>query len=352
MKVKFPDKEKIAELFSDDEKSELSEGIDIVDLLDMAVQALKIAIEEFPLEDYKPIEEYLGYDPYYQIDPAILQKLNIPSVMLTSDEDGLPLLYLRIFTKDGRWLGEAKCNLVSAAGFFAGNTLALVSELKKAGMNVSDEDLRVFVVRKTANTLKSAFDKLKDRVEITIASFLDEVWVNWAELWYEYHARDNSLQGFKMKRFAFAKQKEQLLEKHGDNIRALWADDSSEQLSGLKKQLLALYYKKTYEHWKEMERMQAEGKNWRRYVRAGDMSDVTDDLIEEFERGANISGLALEHAARRAELYNIFDVREKRLEKRKVGIMDSGYSRSRLFELKSEGEELLKKREMNQSTAE
>lgn len=94
MKIEFPDKETFEAMFSDGEKPEIPEGTDHFELVEMFRQALKIAVEEFPLEDYKPIEEYLGYDPYYQLDPSLLQQLNIPSVMLSSDEEGTPLLYL------------------------------------------------------------------------------------------------------------------------------------------------------------------------------------------------------------------------------------------------------------------
>jgi hypothetical protein len=344
MKIEFPDKETFDEMFPDGEKPVVPEGMDHFELMEMFGQALKIAVEEFPLEDYKPVEEYLGYNPYYQLDPATHQQLNIPSVMLTSDEGGVPILYLRMFRKDGQWLGEARCDLLSVVGFFAGKTLALLTQLREAGFNITDEEAREFAIRKTATLLKSAFAKLKDRIELTVDSFMEEVWFNWAEIWYEQQAEINSLQGGAMKRVTFKRQREALLKKHEDDLHTFWADDSSEKLSNLKKELLALHYEQTYEHWKEMQRMQTAGRNWRRYVRADDMSDVTDDLIEAFERGTDISGLALEHAARRAELYNVFDVREKRLEKRKAGIKDSGYSRSRLFKLKSEGEELLNKR--------
>jgi hypothetical protein len=51
-------------------------------------------------------------------------------------------------------------------------------------------------------------------------------------------------------------------------------------------------------------------------------------------------------------IYNVFDVRDKRLEKRRIGIEDSGYSRARLFELKKEGEKLVGIRKTFQSTAE
>src|SRR5215212_2508873 len=113
MKIEFPDKEAFEAMFSDGEKPEIPEGTDHFELVEMFGQALRIAVEEFPLEDYKPIEEYLGYDPYYQLDPSVLQQLNIPSVMLSSDEEGTPLLYLRLFRKDGQWLGEAECTLMN-----------------------------------------------------------------------------------------------------------------------------------------------------------------------------------------------------------------------------------------------
>jgi hypothetical protein len=347
MKIEFPDKETIAEMFAGEDLPQVVAGNDMSELLEMICQALQLAVDEYPLEDYKPIEEYIGYGkdvPYYQLNPELLERLKIPRVMITRDEAGVPLLVLRIISKDGSWIGEANCNVMNPAGFFAGKAFALVQDLKAAGISMTDDDRRTFVIRKTANMLKSAFDKINDRIEITINSFLEEVYWDWAELWWEYYAEQNSLQGYKMKRLPIRKQLGKALEAHQDKVESSWKDDSQETLHDLKKMRLALEYGKTYEHWKEIQRLQIEGKNWRRYVKAGDMADVTDDLIEDFTSKDNLSGLALEHAARRAELYNIFDVSDKNLEKRRQGIKVSRYSRAMLFNLKREGEELLKKR--------
>ncbi len=351
MSIELPDKETLAKIFAGEEILDIPGGADIVEVIDMAMEALKIAIEEFPLEDYKPIEAYIGNTPYYHFHRNSIQQMNIPSLMLMKDEEGLPFLFLRMFKKDGGWLGEAKCDLMGPAVYFVGETLSILIGFKDTGGAITDEDAREFVIRKSANVLKSALTNLQDRIEITIKSYLQEVFCDWAELWYEYHAESNSLLGFQPKRFSFAKHKETILKQHEEEIRAMWADDSSKELLDLKKKILFLKYKVTLEHWKEMERLQLKGKNWRRYVRADDMSDITDDLIEDFERGANISGIAIEHAARRTGLYNVFDVKEKRLKKRKMGIKDSGYSRSRLFTLKSEGEKLYEENKNSQSTA-
>lgn len=350
MVLQFPDKAKITELFSDGEKPDLPDGVDFVEVLALGIEGLKVAIEEFPLNEYKSMEELIGYDPYYQVDPTILQEKNVPSVMLICDEEGLPQLHLRVFSDDGTWLGEGKFNLISATGYFAAQAHDLISGLKQSGTVVTDEDFEIFIVRKTANMLKEAFEKLRRRIEISLQSFLEETAWNYAELWYRQHAEFNSMQGFQTKRINFGKQREKALRNHVNAILELHADDSSETLSDLRKQLLALNYPKILEHWKEIQRIQLDGKNWRRYVNAGDMDDVTDDLVEQFERVTDISGLAIEHAARRAELYNTIEVREQRLEKRKRGIRDSGYSRSRLFELKKEGERLLENRDSHQST--
>src|SRR2546423_1165641 len=202
MNIEFPDKETIAEFFSNEKKPflpKLPEGMDWAEYIDLAMQAIKIAIEELPLDDYKPIEEFLGYDPAYQADPSLLQQLNVPSVMLTSDEEGVPLLYLRIFTKEGSWLGEATCNLIGTSGYFAGRAFALVTQLKQAGLVMTDEYVRDFIIRRTADMLVTAFRKLKDRIEITVSSFIDEVYLDCEEFWYEYHAEFNSLKGYKMK---------------------------------------------------------------------------------------------------------------------------------------------------------
>jgi hypothetical protein len=346
VKLNFPDKETISEMLAGDNFPKLPLGEDPIELLDMIFQALKLAIEEYPLQEYKPLEDYIGYGndaPYYHIDPEVLKRLNIPRVMLTSDEDDFPLLVLRIITKEGDWLGEAVCNIWGAAGYFAGRAFATVNELKAGGINFTNDDRRTFIIRKAANMLKSAFARINERLEATINSFLDEVFFDWAELWYEYHAEYNSLLGYKMKRLPIKKQLGKVLETHRNNVQAFWSDDSQKRLTELRKMQLVFEYKKTYEHWSEMQRLQTEGKKWRRYIKADDMADVTDDLVNDFITKDDISWLALEHAARRVELYNIFDVNDSNLEKRKQGIMVSGYSRSALFNFKREGEGLLRK---------
>lgn len=344
MTISYPDKETIAAMFDGEECPGAPLGEDMVELLDMIVQALKLAIDESSLEEYKPLEAYIGYGedvPYYHIDPELLKELNVPRVMITSDETGVPLLVLRIITKDGWWIGEVVCSVSNAAGFFAGKALALVNEFKAGGASITDEDRRSFIIRKTANMLKSAFTRANARIETMVNSFLEEVFWDWTELWYEYHAEYNSLNGYKMKRLHFKKQLSIVLETHRNEIQTFWNDDSQKTLLDWKKMRLALEYEKTYDHWKEIERLQAEGKNWRRYVKADDMSDISDDLIDDFVNKDDISGLALEHAARRAELFNIYEVSDKNLEKRKLGIMVSGYSRASLFNYKREGEKLL-----------
>ncbi|HEV7376812.1 MAG TPA: hypothetical protein VGN95_19005 [Pyrinomonadaceae bacterium] len=356
MNFNFPDKETLAVMLSDVVIPGFPEGLDLVDCLDMALEALKKAIESLGLEEYKPIEEYIWHDTsYYDLRREDIQQLNIPIITVKrvkeGDFDGLPILYIRIFGEDC-WRLDATFDPMQAAGSFAGRALAVVQDMKSAGQVITDEWERKFVIAQSAQMLEAAFRKLQGRIEITIESFLDEVFWNWGELWYECAAEDSSLQGFKVKRLPFAKRKEEQRKKHKDDIDALWADDTLEVLSDQKKQLLALYYENTLEHWKEMERMQVGLKDWRRYIRAGDMSDITDDLIADFENGVNISDIAIEHAARRAKLYNVFDVRDKRLEKRRIGIEDSGYSRARLFELKKEGEKLVGIRKTFQSTAE
>jgi predicted house-cleaning noncanonical NTP pyrophosphatase (MazG superfamily) len=352
--IEFPDREEIATLaaaIADEDIPALPEGIDNAELLDICNEALKTAVDKLSLEEQRPLEDHFeGTPPYHGLTPALLEELGIPTLML-SEEHGVPMVVSRIITKDGVWLGELKFDLMFATGRFVGEHFNFQRGLESSGVTFTSEDRRTFAINGTAELLKSALHKLKDRIEITINSFADEVFLAWVEVWYEENVESNSLKGNKTKRFSFSKFRDKTTKKHDEVTREFWKDHSTEQLSDLKKQLLALYYKKTFEHWKLIQDMQLDGKNWRRYVKAGDMSDITDDLIEDFENDTDLSGLALEHAARRAELFNIFNVNEKRLEKRRKGIKDSGYSRSRLFELKAEGESLLERRETTQSTS-
>lgn len=350
MSIIYPDKETIAAMFDKEDFPELPLGQDPVEMLDMCIQALKLAIEESSLEEYKPLEEYIGYGknvPFYHIEPELLKELNVPRVMITSDVAGVPLLVLRIITKHGGWRGEVVCNVLNATGFFAAGATSIAHELKSGDRNITEDERRIFIIRQTANMLIIAFDTINERIETMVNSFLEEVFWDWLRLWYECYAEHNSLLGYKMKRSPFKKELSKATEIHQNKLQDFWDDDSKQKSLDLKKMNLVLEYHKTYEHWKEMERLQAEGKNWHRYVKAGDMADVSDDLIDVFINKDDISGLALEHAARRARLFNIYDVSDANLEKHKQGIMASGYSRPTLFNYKREGEELLRQRHNN-----
>lgn len=55
MKIEFPNKEKLAQIFADEELPYIPEGFQAVDVIDMCIQALQAVIEEYPLEEYKPL---------------------------------------------------------------------------------------------------------------------------------------------------------------------------------------------------------------------------------------------------------------------------------------------------------
>lgn len=200
-----------------EELPELPSGENPIDLLEMVLEALKLAIDEFPLDEYKPLEEYIGYGddvPYYRIDPQLLEQLNIPRVMIAYDSVGVPLLVVRTITKEGRWVGESKFDLSGVGGHFTGKALELANVLRDNGLNMTDEDRRTFIVRRTVNMLKDAFSKANERMETTVNSFIEEVYWDWAELWYEHHAEYNSLLGYRMKPLPLKKQLEKVLKAH------------------------------------------------------------------------------------------------------------------------------------------
>lgn len=217
MDFNYPDRETIAAMFEGEELPKFTSEVDAIDMLDLGVQALKIAIEESSLEEYKPLEYYFEHGkniPYYKLRPEVLKELNIPRVTVIDDHDDAPLLVLRLITKEGEWIGESVCCPLRVTGYFVGRALAVVNDLKAGGLTMTDDDRRAFIIRKTANMLKSAFAKINERIEIMVNSFLNEVFLDWAELWYEYHAEYNSLLGYKMGRLHVRKQLSKEIEVH------------------------------------------------------------------------------------------------------------------------------------------
>jgi hypothetical protein len=94
--------------------------------------------------------------------------------------------------------------------------------------------------------------------------------------------------------------------------------------------------------------MVGEGDEWKEYAKAGSFHDTPDDLLaklgnidrrDDKTSESRVSGLALEHAARRVSLIKK-RVSESVLGRRKKGIKVTGYSHAKLFEFLKHGREL------------
>jgi len=339
VEIKLPDREMLAKITAEYEPNEDFEAA--IETFELGMEGLKIAIEEFPLYFFDPVTDPIRHRPFTVLDPGESEEKEAPHVMLTLSEGGLPLLFIRAFKKDGDWICDTKCNLIGMSLHFACAAEGLLGKVEQSDSE-SRSSWRTLVARRTADMLQSAFRRLEAQTQITTTSFLKETVWKCAELCFYLEAQSFGLHGVVIKRVNFQKLEQERLKEHHEAIQTIWKDASPEKLLDQKKQLLALYYEQTLAHWKEMERMQSEGKDWRQYVKA--VPGVTDHLVETFEKDLKISHLAIEHAAQRAELYNIFEAKPKAVEERKGGNRISGYGRSRLFQFKKEGWELLRQK--------
>jgi len=345
VRITLPDREQLLKIVAQYQPNEDHEaGVEVYAL---AMEAIKIVIEEFPL--YVLVEampDPVRHARFFLIDPETSEEKEAPHVMLTLSEDGLPLLCVRAFDEHGGWLSDANYNLMSMSSYFACHASVQFGEVENLDSE-SRANWRRVVARRTADMLQAAFARLEAQIQITATSFLKETAWNLGEFWFDRDAELFGLDGLVINRVNFQKLKEQRSKEHHKAIQTLWEDMSPASLLNNKKQLLALYYEQTFAHWKEMQRMQLEGKDWQQYVRA--VPGITDDLVHKFEKDCKISDLAIEHAARRAELYNVYDAKPKAVEERKRGNHISGYGKSRLFELRKEGWELLRQKGLSPS---
>lgn len=191
--------------------------------------------------------------------------------------------------------------------------------------------------------MKRAIRRLPNYLELISNLFPELIKTIWVKMAYEAIEETNIFDRNEIPNISLNILKQNVIRKMESEIRNFLQDDTGFDAYILreKKKKFASHYDDIFQHWKEMQRLQIEGKNWRRYIKAGDMSDISDDLIEDFEKGKDMNIIALEHAARRAQLLNTLKLSTENKIKREQGIMCSGYTRSVLYQFKKEGEELL-----------
>ncbi len=350
MNFEFPENTELSELLLNKELPAFPEGRSSIDSDGVISEAIEMAIRELPFAFNPEIPDAEKYD-FLQKIPEREKPIKLR--LLRYECNGSCFITIGIAADDGTNIGEIKYDLTPLTKIIAKKALVIANHLRKTGRKMWKKELTAFLIEQTSNMLIVVLWNLTKRIETAHSSFLNEAVLNSTESWYDYNAELNSLDGIKMNPLSFSKEKKSLFKAHQNEISLIWADNDKKIILNNKKMLLAYHFKRVHEHWQDMEKKQLNGKEWRRYVKAGDMSNITDDLIEEFERGVSSGDIAIEHAARLAEFYNTYRVNDKNLKKRAQKVRTSGFSRSYLYKRKTEGEKLLKERlEDLQSTIE
>jgi hypothetical protein len=140
-----------------------------------------------------------------------------------------------------------------------------------------------------------------------------------------------------------------VIKAHGGHIQNLWLYHGQSGRDWQKVQL-ANNYEDLYPHWVRLFKMVSnDDRDWDQYSKAGRYADTPDDLIEKLHNvdrsdsttiRTKVSELALEHAARRAELVKRHGVSQWARTKRRAGVLVSDYSAQQLFQFLKEGRAL------------
>lgn len=142
-----------------------------------------------------------------------------------------------------------------------------------------------------------------------------------------------------------------VLESLGKDIRQFWKYQN--KLGGKwRNTAFAEEYNSVFKHWLLLLKIASDDSyDLKDYARAGKFKDTPDDLLDNLEnmdrsnndQNKKISEIALEHAARRVGIFKKTSVSEHIRNKRKAGIVASGYSPAQLFNFLEEGREVLNK---------
>lgn len=297
-------------------------------------KAFKIFIEEFPAEGYRPLSTFTDKGVEIQ---------NSSTINLVEDDTGFPFLNVKVFRDDNSWVFNGYVNFERILGYFFRGSINFISSARKSGREMTDDEFKQSLINVTLNILSMAMIRMPKWIELMIDSFESKIDLIWGKQVFEEIKDDNSLRGITFPTIKISRHREKSIRAIESKIREFLQDNTGFEryLLNIQKKTLALAYKDTYSHWESMQSLQLAGKNWRRYVRAYEMSNITDDLIEDFISDKKIADIALEHAARQANILNNERLSARNLQLRSQGIKCSGYSRSKLFEFKKEGEKFI-----------
>ena len=314
------------------------------DFLKIVLETFSQFFDEFPDEGYMPLIGFTDAGESIQ---------NQSRVQAVRDEQGVPFLYVQVFQDNGAWIFSGHLDFDHFLGYFAGTALQFLTSAKRSQAEMSDDEFKKLLIGYTLQIMDMAMRRLPKWIELMVGSFETKMGLIWSKYLYKEIREEHSFRGVDFPTIDFNLFRQRFVRETVTKIRDFMNDDNGfeRHLLKLKKKNLAVIYKTTYDHWESMHSLQLKGMNWRRYVQSGDMTDITDDLVEEFERDVAIGDIAIEHAARRVELLNTIRLASKTLELRSRGIKCSGYSRSKLFQFKREGEELLREEQSSAKTA-
>jgi hypothetical protein len=317
-------------------------GLDKLAFARILVDAMAKFFGDFPAE---------GYYPLCTFTDKGIEIQNASTITLMEDDSGEPFLNVKVFRDDGSLMFNGYVNIDRYLVYFLNISLQYLVSAKERDELMADEKFKENLVDTTYSVMCMAMRRMPKWIEIMLDSFENKIELIWAKQLYEEIKDDYSSSGLDFPKIDLNISRQKSIRAVEARIREFLQDDTGidRHLLNIKKRNLATTFRNTYSHWDCMQKLQLDGKEWRRYIQAGDMSDVTEDLIEEFVSGKQIGDIAIEHAARRAELHNNVNLIKRNQELRSNGVKCSGYSRSKLFEFKREGEALIKEDEVQSS---
>ncbi|MDQ3713974.1 MAG: hypothetical protein M3388_17390 [Acidobacteriota bacterium] len=267
----------------------------------------------------------------------------LTSRVLAHKENNLPTVFIR-FVEDGTPLVEAIFYPYLAVDSFW-------DEVQKFYINakLSKEELEEKMISECVYLTVILFNTMRERMTISISWLTNEVINEWYARVREYNVQ----LGYAIPKSEITKTKKQTFQGHNKDIENYW---NHKEESWLNEQYskLAREYPKILEHWQALGNLSRhferrdntiDGHAWRRYAKPVEYADTPDDLLNELElmNSKDVWKLAIEHAARRVGLFKVDGVKEEILEKRKQGIMKTGYDSNYLLGFVNKGEKFLVK---------
>jgi hypothetical protein len=317
---------------------------------------LSIEILQKALENRPQIQKAIHGDDLKALsaDERALE-LSSPRVAIhyTGEAGNVPSLYFR-FIGDHAAVAEAIFCPIEAVYSFLIAARAYARWVSKPG--TSEEEIEITAFNRAIDMTLIMIDTIHKRAELMMDSFISEVIAQWRmqnrQNVMHYHAERGNI---------LAKRKDRTLETllkiHARDVLQLWRFQG-ETLENWRKINLADEYEIIYRHWKRLSKWIGEDE-WREYAKAGKFRDTPDDLLNKLENvdrlnetdtEFRLSGLALEHAARRVGLIKKRDVSDAVIKLRQEGVRATGYTSTQLFNHLKEGRELKERLEAIQGS--